>query len=416
MSSKRNRIILLAFVLAAVVAAVSATAFAQTPTTNPVMIGAPVPAPTTKPAPLPRDDYQQLQRLLNKGGKIEISPGLYQVSQTLRPVSNSIIVGTDVTIRAFPNQSTLAASADTMRLVGLTNVKIAGIHFDGNISARGHVAQDSSQASIGAWGGSDIEVTDCTFTGAVCDDIFVGSSKGPYAPVTDLTTVPQWVTLRNNKHSTSYRQMLSVVHCRHGRVIGNSFRDQTSPFTGVSVDVEANPGDMAGVLSDITIAGNTFSNCNQGVNINGVASPANVQVCGNRFTDGLRGVLNLAPGTLIKDNAFARLKSIAVVNNALARIVGNDFAGCLSVVVYFNPGTGASVVAYNTIADCGEPAGTQSPWVIQTRFGGGHEIVTGNVVSFTTPRPDMIAYLTETGTAQCSGNVASGCAMDGVAK
>jgi hypothetical protein len=356
-----------------------------------------------------QDESAQLQRQFAKVGYLTIKPGVYRSGKpiVLTGLSDAIIIGHGVTIKAGNGQGTAPDVADTLRLVNCKNITLIGFAFDGNASARGHVVTDSSQASLSITGCTNITIDGCTFIDPVCDSVFVVGS-GPY-PLQSISQSSSYITLKVCTFTgPAYRQHLSIVHGRHVLVTGCKFQDQTATYTGCALDIEANPGDADGVLSDVRVTDCDFTGCIQAAMVNGTANPTGISIDHNRIS-GVKGVLNGAVGTSITGNTLTGMTGIAITSNAPnARILDNTLTVGSDTSIYCNPGGSNGVlIASNQITDCIPP--TTAPYVVQTRFGGGHETLTNNHVKFSAPRPDVTAYLVETGTAKCVGNKAEGC-------
>jgi parallel beta helix pectate lyase-like protein len=283
--------------LPTVLALVMATvAWAQLPATAPA--GAAV-----------RDDTEFLRRQMVMGGVVTIPPGTYVTTRPvmLTNVSDLTVFAYGVTVQADAKQSTKnSLVGDMFQLRNCRRIRILGMSFDGNRTARGGFANDPQTIHLISC--TDVTIRDCSFTGDVCDGVFAWGGLNPKT----ADAACQRLTIDSCRFRDPGRSCVSLVGAAWCNVTGNDFEGPGGD-PGVAVDVEANTGDPAGINHHITIANNRCRNLKSAFFVVKTATPSGVIIVGNQVdsTKG-DGIFNEGRDTIITANNVTNTGRVGV--------------------------------------------------------------------------------------------------------
>ncbi|MBT2665597.1 right-handed parallel beta-helix repeat-containing protein [Bacillus sp. ISL-4] len=188
-----------------------------------------------------QDDTANVQKVLNKGGKIHFPDGTYIISNGLIPVSNSIITGSKKAILKLKDGQDGTASPDLRNIFnlynpsGIENVLIENITLDGN---RDNVTNCYHCINIGA-GSSKITIRDTYLRNPEYDAVYVGSGA-------------KEVNISENFSFNAGRSHYVVTNASNVNIIGNKgIRAQKS-----YVDLESNV--IGDTVDKVTVRDNVF--------------------------------------------------------------------------------------------------------------------------------------------------------------
>jgi hypothetical protein len=182
----------------------------------------------------------------------------------------------------------------------------------------------------------------------------------------------------------AWRNGVSVTNGYDLQFVGNTIRNVREQ---VGIDLESNAEDGPNSVSDILVAGNSFSNCaTLGVYAPSLHPALRVTVSDNVISDTPGGIAlygdehRILNNTINGENA-ARIGIGVTGNNAL--IQGNTVQNGRHIAIYA-AGTG-NVIKSNTILDYGFP---DSGCSIHTEGGLGGGLIEGNTIRKTIPDSD----------------------------
>lgn len=219
-------------------------------------------------------DNAALRDLLDRGGRIVIPPGTYDIDavQSLWPKSGSEIILDDVTLRVIPN--------------GNTNYHIFGLRDVEDVTIRGGELigdRDQHQGSSGEWGygvyissnARNILIDNVVSREMWGDGFFIGDARDNDAP-RDITL--QYCTADHNR-----RQGLSITTVNGATVFRSKFMRTIGAAPEAGIDLE--PYEPEGGVYNVVIKENILQdNKFCGVFVMGQYGPIhNVEVTGNKF-------------------------------------------------------------------------------------------------------------------------------------
>ena len=274
---------------------------------------------------------QKLSMLAKSGGGV-IPPGVYRPVNplVLNGLSDVTLVSHGVRVVAGDQQTVKDTTGETLQLSNCQRVRLVGFSFDGNAKVRGTGQQVAGQpfpsGTVVLRGCSDIAFDVCSFTGSVMDDVCILSSTEA-AGATPQTACHR-ITVRGCDFiGPAYRQQISAVSVIGLRVFDNTFSGQRGQW-GQSIDIEANPQDQLGTLSNILIDRNTFTDCHLPIIVNSANKPSRVIISRNDMDHVDIGVSNWADGTIIRGHVLTNVANIGI-GSGVCLPTGNCGAGII---------------------------------------------------------------------------------------
>lgn len=302
----------------------------------------PASQPSTRPAPLDialqysatADASTVIQHAVNQiiangtGGTLALSPGTWSLETAITITDSSQVITLE------GNGASLIMQADAPHfgpgsaiwLQNDSNVTIQDFRFNGNRAARGF---DGSTHTILLNWSNKVNINSCSFVGATGDDIFLWSGLNSPMPTC------QSINVINCSFDSPGRNCISVVNAKLVTIDYCSFANATLNDPKAALDLEPNPQDPAGCISDCEIERCTFNNCFHSVyaqNI-GVTSPAGLTFISNTIYGGNYGVETQWANGLIAHNVFSGVAVFPIVTGSYpvgtgSRIWGNQYINC----------------------------------------------------------------------------------------
>lgn len=298
--------------------------------------------PSTRPSPInitlqystTADASTVIQQAVNQivangtGGTLTLSPGTWSL-KTAITITDSIQV---VTLEG--NGASLIMQANSPHfgpgaaiwLQNDSNVTIEDFRFNGNRAARGF---DGSTHTILLNWSNNVTTKNCSFTNDTGDAIFPWGGAG--------CTMPPCKNVRiiNCAFSDPGRNCISLVNAKYSTIDYCSFDNVNLNEPKSAIDLEPNPQDPLGCISDCEIERSTFNQCFHAIyaqNI-GSTSPMGLTVVSNTINGGTYGIENQWGNGLIAHNVINGTLSFPIVTGSYpagtgSRIWQNQLSGC----------------------------------------------------------------------------------------
>lgn len=289
--------------------------------------------PTITLNPVTPDSAPTIQAAVNQlavsGGTIVLNAGIYPLSTRINIVSiaNLTFKGIGAILLGMPTMTIADATGCLLGFQNSNGVIVSGISFDGNAVNRGGFA--GAPQSLNLCWTNNVQVIDCSFVGAVCDDIFMwGGAGSPMPPCQNVR-----ITGCNFSHAN--RNAISVVNAAYVRIDHNLFTNINSHDPQAAIDIEPNFGDPNGVTHHVMLDNNTVNNCYHGFVCWNVAAPYEIHYDSNTFNGGSYPIENQAPQSTITWNHISNSKSFPICtgSGSIAQIYSNRIYKCPAMAI-----------------------------------------------------------------------------------
>ena len=343
------------------------------------------------------DDYAAIQAALTAcrtstyGGVVIVPPGIYIISESLQIGSNTTLLGAGwgcTVIRAVNSfAATQVGSGGTANsgmvmlatynngAITVTNIKIAGIQFDGNqanIASLPGYADNGESAPVGLWNCSQVTVQDCSVINAIGYSIYLQSA-------THFTVQGNYILSGQGGTSWMNQDGIHVTGggtAQYGLISGNDVNTGTGSAGDDCIALQSFT-----TIADVVIQGNRVTGGGGGVGIDLVmgatnATITNVVINGND----IQSVANT--GIAIYEDAGSSgwlASNITISNNTIGAWNGNGEGGN-SGIALANSWKNV-VISGNSIAVPSSTAGGSNVAVLVANGTGF--TVTGNFVTVT---------------------------------
>jgi hypothetical protein len=337
-----------------------------------------------------RDDRKAIQEALNsaKSGQVVFPPGVYRLSGFVQVegAKGLAIVGAGAVLKPLDSCPVKSAEGDVLRLIRCTGVSVIGLSIDANKAARGG---RETCMSLQLRGCADFRIVGCTFTDAICDDLYLASSDRA-----TLAGACHDGLVKGCTFDGAFRNAISVIEAHHVKFVNNVIRNVKGTAPEAGIDIESNAENQEGANHHLEVVGNTISNCKQrGVWMVGTRSPYANTISANTITGcpyGIGQVDATQSDVTIADNRIEDCAAIGIGMTGTGGICqGNRLSRGKSHAIYAEGQN--HVIRGNVIQDFGKVVEGEC---IHTAFGKGRNVIEGNVIRRSEPAADWKAIAT----------------------